>query len=228
MSEAHRLKHVLPDFFEPEPLSLLQFLADRISPHDWNIFVDRTQCDTRTRTELLAVIRPRMTAFPELSVDAYDAVCSVQHHYDHGYTPERTSKDVLEAFGTALAIASEVRGVVVDEAADNRLARLIELSHAIDLACLRLCGGFVSWIRIHIQGHVWATSGMVAEVAILALAIAQLSAAAHLESAERPCELMTTKPAALQWKALLSRGASGVNGSLDKLIQSLERSASTP
>ena len=187
--------HALPQFFQPAPISLLQYLVTRIDVNDWRIFVERyvsgSVCDEGVATELISVLRPDLTAFPELSVEAYEAVCSIRYHYDYGYVPEKTSPAVLEAFGLALAIASEMRGIVVADAGEERLIRLVELSNEIGLESLHRCGEFICWIRVHVQSHTWVYLSMLAQFIILTLSASRLS------KASTECE---SKELRLRWR----------------------------
>jgi len=222
LSNTKRPKHALAQFFSAQPLSLLQFLAARIDYNDWRTYVDTyvqgTSCNDGTSEELLSILRFDLTAFPDLSVDAYDAVCAIRFHYDYGFAPQRTAKPVLEAFGLALAIQSELRGIVVADSSDERLERLIEFSNDIGPACLCCCGEFVGWIRVHLQGHTWAGFGAMAQATILGLAAAQMAETALDEAAEDMHRLMAKEPEAAAWRNLIANTDRAIRSAFERLL----------
>jgi hypothetical protein len=147
-------------------------------------------------------------------------------HFEYGFAPKRTSRAILEAFALTLAIQSETRGSVVADSADAQLARLIDLADQVGLECLRLCGGFVSWIRLHIHCHTWANSAMVAAAAILMLSAAKLSA----QAAERcrAAQLRPYGPDELEWSRLLRRAEDTLSASVQEVLSLLDESNASP
>ena len=157
------------DLFTPDPISLLQYLRDQIDREDWrNLCSSHVSEDEQfVVQELDRLLIDEMTTLPYLSVDAYDAVWAMQHRFD--YVPQNSQAEALVAFGVALAVQAEFRGIVVADSGDRIVRRLIELCDKVGVEALSRCGRYCAWLGEHVNDGAYLPAARLAGAVVVVL-----------------------------------------------------------
>ncbi|MBX3354488.1 MAG: hypothetical protein KF724_02185 [Phycisphaeraceae bacterium] len=163
------------DFFESCPLRLINWLASAIDADHWRLFCDQYSADPPLADELLRLREADRNRPPEFSVDAYDALHAMPHHIAMGMSRELPHAGALrlEAFAISMSLSAELRGQVVADTPWRSILRLIELCDQIGGDCLRPCGDFIMWMRVHVERDRWR------DVMCALSALVLVSAASH-------------------------------------------------